>query len=153
VRKFNRILVAILCCSTMFVGGDRMAFAQAGSTGGTIGKTDKSVSGGEEQAEQKPHTGSLPHRMKNETHSTGNNCRGISGVWEWHSKLPKFDVTFKSGGAVSATNGLTATWSCSNGTFLIKWLDGFTDHMQLSSNGKELSGTSWAGNPISATRR
>jgi hypothetical protein len=36
-------LIALLCT-------DRTAFAQAGSTGGTLGKTDKSASGGEEQA-------------------------------------------------------------------------------------------------------
>jgi hypothetical protein len=40
--------VCIICLMTL-LAADRGAFAQAGSTGGTIGKTDKSVSGGEEQ--------------------------------------------------------------------------------------------------------
>jgi hypothetical protein len=32
----------------IFFAGSSLAFAQAGSTGGTIGKTDKSISGGED---------------------------------------------------------------------------------------------------------
>jgi hypothetical protein len=39
------------------VGGATLAFAQAGSTGGTIGKTDKSVSGGEEQTPERKTAG------------------------------------------------------------------------------------------------
>ena len=43
--------VCIICLISLLVT-DRMAFAQAGSTGGAIGKTDKSVSGGEEQTRE-----------------------------------------------------------------------------------------------------
>jgi len=40
------IAIAVVCCFAALVGVDRTALAQAGSTGGTLGKTDKSASGG-----------------------------------------------------------------------------------------------------------
>jgi SH3-like domain-containing protein len=40
-------VVAILCGMAAVRSIDRIALGQAGSTGGTIGKTDKSVSGGD----------------------------------------------------------------------------------------------------------
>jgi hypothetical protein len=43
------IAIAVVCSLAALVGVDQTAFAQAGSTGGTLGKTDKSVSGGDEQ--------------------------------------------------------------------------------------------------------
>jgi hypothetical protein len=42
------IAIAVVCCLAALVAADGYAFAQTGSTGGTLGKTDKSVSGGEE---------------------------------------------------------------------------------------------------------
>ena len=41
------IAIAIICGLAMLVAADQTVFGQAGSTGGTIGKTDKSLSGGE----------------------------------------------------------------------------------------------------------
>jgi hypothetical protein len=42
------IAIAVVCCLATLVGVDQTALAQAGSTGGAIGKTDKAASGGEE---------------------------------------------------------------------------------------------------------
>jgi hypothetical protein len=47
------IAVAVVCGFAVLVAAQGTAFAQAGSTGGTIGKTDKSESGGEEKTEIK----------------------------------------------------------------------------------------------------
>jgi hypothetical protein len=49
-RVVSIILLGMLASSAM----DATAFAQAGATGGTIGKTDKSVSGGGEAREPAP---------------------------------------------------------------------------------------------------
>jgi hypothetical protein len=43
-----RTSIAILCGLAGLVAADRIVFGQAGSTGGTLGKTDKSSSGGDE---------------------------------------------------------------------------------------------------------
>jgi hypothetical protein len=51
------------------------AFAQAGSTGGTIGKTDKSVSGGEEETS--------PRRDKTKTPEQGHTAAVLTGNWNW----------------------------------------------------------------------
>jgi uncharacterized caspase-like protein len=106
-----------------------------------------------------PPAAAVPPRTKTEppaavpAEQTGAQCANIEGLWEWHSKFLKYDVAFESSGSASATNGLTATWTCTKGLFLISWNGGLTDHMVLSSDGKELSGSSWAGNPISASRK
>jgi hypothetical protein len=49
MRKPAALGIAGIICLIAFLATDQTALAQAGSTGGTIGKTDKSVSGGEEQ--------------------------------------------------------------------------------------------------------
>jgi hypothetical protein len=44
------IAIATICALAALVSTDQTALAQAGSTGGTLGKTDKSASGGEESS-------------------------------------------------------------------------------------------------------
>jgi hypothetical protein len=94
-----------------------------------------------------PTTGAQPP-----TPQTKSRCDNFGGTWQWHSKFLKFDVVFNANGSLSATNGLTGTWSCTDGTFTISWIGGLADHLVLSADGKEMSGTSWAGNPVSGTR-
>ena len=57
---------------------------QPGSTGGTIGKTDKSISGGEERQE----TGARPERTNSSTsrgeHTTSESS--IAGRWRWDAR-------------------------------------------------------------------
>jgi hypothetical protein len=57
---------------------------QPGSTGGTIGKTDKSISGGEERQE----TGARPERANSSTsrgeHTTSESS--IAGRWRWDAR-------------------------------------------------------------------
>jgi hypothetical protein len=49
MRKSVTLAVVAISCLIALLAVDRVALGQAGSTGGTIGKTDKSVSGEEEQ--------------------------------------------------------------------------------------------------------
>ena len=71
------------------IDGATLAFAQAGSTGGTIGKTDKSASGGEEQQQTRKPT-------------TSSSCSGLSGSWVWYNGI---DVTIRAEGTMTAGNG------------------------------------------------
>lgn len=61
------------------------AFAQAGSTGGTIGKTDKSVSGGESAAERHipPSSRSKGQQPINRGASGQSSEVSVAGTWRW----------------------------------------------------------------------
>jgi hypothetical protein len=64
------IVVAMLAPSA----GGGSAFAQAGSAGGTVGKTDKSISGGNEQ--EQPHAPPLQHAAP---------TAPAAGRWSWQA--------------------------------------------------------------------
>lgn len=53
MRKPVTLVMVAINCLIALLAFDRIALGQAGSTGGTIGKTDKSVSGGEEQTPER----------------------------------------------------------------------------------------------------
>ena len=48
-RSAFRSVVAVICAMLAALAAEPEAFGQAGSTGGTVGKTDKSISGGVEE--------------------------------------------------------------------------------------------------------
>jgi hypothetical protein len=109
------IAIAISCGLAALVAADqRTAFAQAGSTGGTLGKTDKSVSGGEEQQQRTSHKANAKQRNSANTLS-------VSGKWSWTAKCDDasewagaFDLAQASDGAVSGTaNGNDGSGSIS----------------------------------------
>jgi hypothetical protein len=51
-RLSRRLLGFVMLLGLLALGQQESALAQAGSTGGTIGKQDKSISGGEEEADR-----------------------------------------------------------------------------------------------------
>jgi hypothetical protein len=55
----------IVCVMSALLVADRTAFAQAGSTSGTIGKQDKSISGGEDQPAPPKQRSKGPARPRN----------------------------------------------------------------------------------------
>jgi hypothetical protein len=87
------------------------AFAQAGSTGGTIGKTDKSVSG---TGEETP-----PSRDKIKTPGQGNSAAILTGSWNWRAQCGPltpggvFVISNASGGRISGDflSDVTGTFS------------------------------------------
>jgi hypothetical protein len=72
------IVVALIVCAA-----PSTLHAQAGSIGGTIGKTDKSVSGGDETQppSQEPQQRRQGARQKPQLVATGG-CGNIAGEWE-----------------------------------------------------------------------
>lgn len=118
------------------------AFAQAGSTGGTIGKQDKSISGGEDAAGsqrvvpmRKP---ALPARQSAATAPTGGPCNRIVGTWLWYNGV---SVTVHSNSnTTTQSDGNSATVVCAGGTYSFTWLGIHTVRETLSSDGKRLSG-------------
>ena len=115
--------------------------AQAGSIGGTIGKQDKSISGGEEVDRQR--AAPLPKRSAASARETasGRSCNRIVGTWSWH--LGVSDVIFhKDSTALHPASGSTGKWRCSSGdTLNVVWSyqgTSRTDHITLSQDGNSI---------------
>jgi hypothetical protein len=125
--------------------GSSSAFAQAGSTGGTAVKQDKSVSGGEEAP---PHVNHPPHRPPTEK-SLAASCQSVVGTWDWFFGP---SVTFKEDG--TGGNGIfTFTWTCSNGRYVLTWNMGSVDRLKLSADNKGLDGSNQNGTHVFASRK
>jgi len=132
------IAVAVVCCLAVLVAADGSAFAQAGSTGGTLGKTDKSASGGDKETE--PQRSIRPPKARTKEASS---CAKITGVWSW---FVNGDVTFKSDGSfVQPQPSLTGTWTCKNDYVVMFWSHGYTDRLTLSRDGTHLEGSNGFG--------
>jgi hypothetical protein len=124
------IVLAAVALSVPFSG---TAFAQAGSTGGTLGNTDKSISGErrEEPATPKSHTHrSVSAPAADKTKSSG--CGNVVGTYQWVVGIG----VLKSGGvAASSVAGVQGTWTCANGQVTVVWNNGYTDHLTPAPNG------------------
>jgi hypothetical protein len=87
VRAIGRRIVLILACGTLSsFAASATAVAQAGSTGGTVGKQDKSISGADETRTSSPGAGKkLPARPAKPNEGTGPACgripANIAGTW------------------------------------------------------------------------
>ena len=136
-------LLAIL----LFFAGGSLALGQAGSTGGTIGKTDKSV-GGESaagpDAPARPHPKTeRPTEKRNRTNvqlpgdsaAESSLCKALVGTWTFSNGI---GVVFKAGGDLSATNADVGKWTCNSGMVAAHWRR-WTDHYVVSSDRAHLS--------------
>jgi len=147
-------LIAVFACAVMLM--PVTALAQAGSTGGTIGKTDKSISGGEEADDSRPSTRKQkPHRSvaipPDEASGgiKGSSCGRIAGTWNW---VLGITVVVKPNGSITSSNGLTATWSCNGGQYSFAWSNNINDRVSLSTDGKTLDVVNSIGSHFSSTR-
>ena len=139
------IAIAVVCCFATLVGVDQTAFAQAGSTGGTLGKTDKSASGGEE-----PNV--RTERRKRAPRGVGKTqCDRAAGSWRWKWGNNTMVVLLNPDGSSSGTNGNTGHWTCAGRTLTIHWSD-VTDTMIFSADGKALEGSGGFGVSVTGTR-
>ena len=144
------IAIAVACGLAALVVADGSAFAQAGSTGGTIGKTDKSVSGGEDQPQTRQRSKASSASKERPTLSS------ISGKWLWTAKCDDasewaggFDIAQKSDGRFSGTiSGLFGATTISGqliGNKLIgtlSYLDHSTDmSFTLAAGGNSMHGS------------
>jgi hypothetical protein len=126
------------------LAGGSLAFGQAGSTGGTIGKQDKSISSAGDavdsqraEPERLPRSAS-PRRAEEKAHDTSSGCGRIIGEWQWPLGQK---IVFKSGGLTQSSRGDTGTWTCKERTVIASWKSGYIDHVTLSPDGTQLSVT------------
>lgn len=112
------------------------AFAQAGSTGGTIGKTDKSETGSDRTPASRP--AAQPRKQDGSSRNVAaSSCSKMPGSWSWFNGAT---VVIKQDGTAS-DGPHSAKWSCANGTVVMHWSHGYTDRLSLSQDGSHLQGT------------
>jgi hypothetical protein len=126
-----RVLLFLAVTTAVCVPFAGTACAQAGSTGGTLGNTDKSISG--ERREE-------PTAPKSQTHRSApppaaaksSGCGNAVGVYKGFSGIT---AVIKSGGTATLANGTQGNWTCANGQVTIVWNNGFTDHLTPKPGG------------------
>jgi hypothetical protein len=138
-----RALLLVLAIATpicYFAQLNPPAMAQAGSTGGTVGKQDKSVSGGEEGPDAR-HTEKKSHRAVAPKVSAFK-CPNLTGTWNtWAAGMfGKGDATFNSDGTAMHGSGIPGKWGCEDGHLFIRWaIDGRPGEVKLSRDGKKVT--------------
>jgi hypothetical protein len=138
-----------------------MVLAQAGSTGGTIGKQEKSASGGEVPARarrahpaRQHHEAARAHRVhlarqhrvseaaQGRAKAKGIRCPNIVGVWNsWASGLfGQADTTFFKNGTARHKSGIPGKWYCAGGELRMTWgNEGRYDRMTVAPDGKRIT--------------
>jgi hypothetical protein len=108
-------VLAITTVFYCFAQVDTPAMAQAGSTGGTVGKQDKSISGSEEPAELKSHHAVSPPRGSSEASCKwaavwANEVAGLgSSVWTISSDGTAIERGFANALGHASLSGRTLT--------------------------------------------
>jgi hypothetical protein len=123
---------AAIALVTIAVSGPT-AFGQAGSTGGTLGNTDKSISG--ERREEPTAPKSRPHRSASapaEGTSKSSGCGNVVGTYKW---VLGGTTVIKANGTTTHSTGPQGKWTCANGQVTIVWNNGFIDHLTPTPSG------------------
>jgi hypothetical protein len=136
-----------------------LAQLQPGSTGGTIGKTVKAVSGGEE--EEPSRSGPKIERPARQPSSasiergSASKCGNLDGDWHY-AHGPNVRYT-SAGTAIDLSDGALGVWTCNGSEIIVTWTAGppagHVHRMNLSADGQRFTGTGPVGYPLSATRK
>jgi hypothetical protein len=153
MRQRAFIGIALLALSHLTFANLTSAFAQAGNTGGTIGKQDKSISGGEQANTPRAALHPKQSITKPRETSSGNSCNRIVGTWTWYLGLT--ETVFFKGGTARNSFGPTGTWSCASTTINVVWDNGVREHYSISQEGSSMVvSSSWGGGiTFTATRK
>ena len=149
MRRGAFIGIALLALSHFAFANVTAALAQAGSTGGTVGKMDKSISGGVDT--NTPGAAVHPKRAatKSQEKSSGrSSCSKIAGSWTWFLGV---SVTVLNQDGTARNTGNTGRWTCTT----INWITGAIDRITISQDGNSLVVLSQlnGGTTFTATRR
>lgn len=118
------------------------AFAQAGSTGGTVGNTDKAISGGGEEQPAQRHRTIAPRpraaapSAQREQETKHASCRDIVGRWSW---VVGTETVFNGDGTAQNNAGFTAKWICADGVVVVTWNHGVTNKVEISRDRNSLT--------------
>jgi len=110
MRHRASIGIALLVLSLLAFANASSALAQAGSTGGTVGKIDKSVSGGGEEASPQPRTKSRATHRASVAPRSEARSGSADGTWTVSatpSCLPPWGLTASVSNGVISGGGAT----------------------------------------------
>jgi hypothetical protein len=133
----------------LWASGAALAQTQPGNIGGSVGKQDKSVSGGEEKlpsiqprSKQQKNGASDQSNHSKRHDDGGDGCANVVGIWHWHNGVTSdVDINFKTDGLAYGSNGDRAPWSCTGGQLVLTWQSsGAVERLTLSSDRTRLSG-------------
>jgi hypothetical protein len=152
MRPCASIGIALLTLSHLAFANVSSALAQAGSTGGTVGKQDKSISGGAEADRPRAAPHSKRSAAKTQETPSGHSCNAIVGTWSWYRGVT--EMTFFKGGTMRNSSGPTGTWVCTNGRSARSGDFVSKEQYTVSQDGKSMFVTStWGGGvTFTATR-
>jgi hypothetical protein len=155
MRRGAFIGFALLALSYLAFANGTAAFAQAGSAGGTIGKQDsigkqdKSISGGEEASgpDRKPvrkvnRAPDGPARKRSEDTGGGSaasSCQKIVGSWVYLYPPMNFDAEFRPDGSGTFSIPYTFNWRCSGGAVTVVWSTGGMNRIRILGDGNRLA--------------
>jgi hypothetical protein len=153
-RRYALIGIVALVIWLAAIANGSPVLAQAGSTGGTIGNTNKSLSGGEDTEPHRKPNREAPIRHRSTTEkSTGSACQKIVGTWAWHYISGTTETVFSPNGSGRSNIGLTNSWTCTGRIATVIWSHGYVDRLTISRDGSSLSITNNKGESFSATRK
>jgi hypothetical protein len=141
----HRAVLVILAISVLLASVAAIAQVQPGSTGGNIGRQDKSMSGGGTPEKSPP----AHHPVAKNPVAKSSSCGRIVGTWKWALGTT---TVIKSNGSASNSIGSTATWTCNGSQYVFIWSNGFTDHISISTDGNSLDVVNNQGGHFSPTR-
>lgn len=112
----SRAATKLLMATAVLLAGGSLAFGQAGSTGGVIGKTDKSISGGESTVERQAPAKSRSRDQRPASRGDSDKSSGVSvaGRWRWSADCTvghwqgEFDLSQTSRGNFSGSFAATS---------------------------------------------
>jgi hypothetical protein len=138
----KRLAIGVLGAALMLASAN--AIRGQGSTGGTLGKTDQSLSGDQPKS---PPSGKLPKRDGSATapdHTKRSTCAKAVGVWYWVTQ----EVTIRANGTITSPGG-PGHWSCVDGKLHVFWPGFVVPHeiFSISDDGSQLISLNTASAP------
>ena len=143
----HRIASLIFAASVFWTSAIAVAQVQPGSTGGTVGKQDTSVSGGGTLEDSRP---SIRKREPHPSVAKNSSCERIAGTWQWGGYAV---VVKQDGSAHNSYGNVDGTWTCKDRQYVFVWAGAFIMRVTLSTNGNNVTGTNPLGAPFTGTRR
>jgi hypothetical protein len=144
-RPMHRVVLLIFAMNVLLAPASAIAQVQPGGTGGSVGKQDKSISGGGSPEDSgsaarklKPHPSAAKQGNEGSGNAKGSSCGRIVGSWKWG---PGFLVVIKNDGTAQHAGGGSGTWTCGDGRYVFVWSIGITDHVSLSADGNTIAGS------------
>jgi hypothetical protein len=150
----RRLLGFVLMLGMFAMGLQQNALAQAGSTGGTIGKQDKSISGGDDAADsrrvapaRKPPRSAGSRRTEEKTskqdEGASSGCGRLAGVWTangWYNAIyGRGDVVLGADGSARHVSGIVGVWTCRSGHFVMHWKNWTHGEGTVSNDGNTVT--------------